>query len=119
MPLDAPSSVLLKPLAFITAFHAVRPLNPAYVERLRQKVRAIGVKPYPLSVTPAGVLFGGRHGQHRDRAGQIQRGELGGGEIGPEVGGACHAPILRSAYIQCRDQGKPVALCPAARHSTW
>jgi DNA modification methylase len=61
MPLDAPSSVLLKPLAFITAFHEVRPLNPAYVERLRQKVRAIGVKPYPLSVTPAGVLFGGRH----------------------------------------------------------
>jgi|GEM_PF-155247 len=61
MPLDAPFSVLLKPLAFITAFHEVRPLNPAYVERLRQKVRAIGVKPYPLSVTPAGVLFGGRH----------------------------------------------------------
>jgi len=61
MPLDAPSSVELKPLDFITAFHAVRPLNPAYVERLRQKVRAIGVKPYPLSVTPAGVLFGGRH----------------------------------------------------------
>jgi DNA modification methylase len=61
MPLDAPFSVLLKPLAFITTFHEVRPLNPAYVERLRQKVRAIGVKPYPLSVTPAGVLFGGRH----------------------------------------------------------
>jgi DNA modification methylase/ParB-like chromosome segregation protein Spo0J len=61
MPLDAPSSVELKPLDFITAFHEVRPLNPAYVERLRQKVRAIGVKPYPLSVTPAGVLFGGRH----------------------------------------------------------
>lgn len=61
MPLDASSSVELKPLDFITAFHEVRPLNPAYVERLRQKVRAIGVKPYPLSVTPAGVLFGGRH----------------------------------------------------------
>ena len=61
MPLDATPSVLLKPLAFITGFHEVRPLNPAYVERLRQKVRAIGVKPYPLSVTPAGVLFGGRH----------------------------------------------------------
>ena len=61
MPLDAIPSVLLKPLAFITCFHEVRPLNPAYVERLRQKVRAIGVKPYPLSVTPAGVLFGGRH----------------------------------------------------------
>ena len=61
MPLDAPFSVLLKPLAFVTTFHEVRPLNPAYVERLRQKVRAIGVKPYPLSVTPAGVLFGGRH----------------------------------------------------------
>ncbi len=61
MPLDAPVSVSLKPLSFITAFHEVRPLNPAYVTRLRQKVRAIGVKPYPLSVTPAGVLFGGRH----------------------------------------------------------
>ena len=61
MPLDAPSSVELKPLDFITAFHEVRPLNPAYVERLRQKVRAIGVKPYPLSITPAGMLFGGRH----------------------------------------------------------
>ena len=42
MPLDAASSVELKPLDFITAFHEVRPLNPAYVERLRQKVRAIG-----------------------------------------------------------------------------
>ena len=61
MPLDATPSVLLKPLSFITGFHEVRPLNPAYVGRLRQKVRAIGVKPYPLSVTPAGVLFGGRH----------------------------------------------------------
>jgi DNA modification methylase len=68
MPLDAPSSVLLKPLAFITAFHEVRPLNPAYVERLRQKVRAIGVKPYPLSVTPAGLLFGGRHRYEAFRA---------------------------------------------------
>ena len=61
MPFDALPSVLLKPLSFITAIHEVRPLNPAYVERLRQKLRAIGVKPYPLSVTPAGVLFGGRH----------------------------------------------------------
>jgi predicted transcriptional regulator len=61
MPFDAPPSVQLKPLSFITAIHEVRPLNPAYVERLRQKLRAIGVKPYLLSVTPAGVLFGGRH----------------------------------------------------------
>ena len=61
MPLDATTSVLLKPLSFISSFHEVRPLSPAYVERLRQKVRAIGVKPYPLSVTPQGVLFGGRH----------------------------------------------------------
>ncbi|WP_165943345.1 DNA modification methylase [Roseicella aquatilis] len=61
MPLDATPSVVLKPLSFVSAFHEVRPLNPAYVERLRQKVRAIGVKPYPLSVTPAGLLFGGRH----------------------------------------------------------
>ena len=68
MPLDAPSSVQLKPLAFVTGFHEVRPLNPTYVERLRQKVRAIGVKPYPLSVTPAGVLFGGRHRYEAFRA---------------------------------------------------
>ena len=59
MPLDAPSSVLLQPLTFVTSLHEIRPLNTAYVERLRQKIRAIGVKPYPLSVTPAGVLFGG------------------------------------------------------------
>lgn len=68
MPLDATPSVLLKPLTFISGFHEVRPLNPAYVERLRQKVRAIGVKPYPLSVTPAGVLFGGRHRYEAFRA---------------------------------------------------
>jgi DNA modification methylase len=68
MPLDAPSSVLLKPLAFVSGFHEVRPLNSAYVERLRQKVRAIGVKPYPLSVTSAGVLFGGRHRYEAFRA---------------------------------------------------
>ena len=68
MPLDATASVLLKPLSFITAFHEVRPLNPAYVERLQQKVRTIGVKPYPLSVTPAGMLFGGRHRYEAFRA---------------------------------------------------
>jgi DNA modification methylase len=61
MPLDVPASVTLKPISFITSFHEVRPVNPAYVERIRAKVREIGVKPYPLSVTPAGVLFGGRH----------------------------------------------------------
>jgi DNA modification methylase len=61
MPLDQTASVALRPLSFITAFHEVRPVNPAYVERIRAKVREIGVKPYPLSVTPAGVLFGGRH----------------------------------------------------------
>ena len=61
MPLDTPSSVLLKPLTFVTAVHEIRPLNTAYVKRLQQKICAIGVKPYPLSVTPAGVLFGGRH----------------------------------------------------------
>jgi DNA modification methylase len=61
MPLDALSSVLLKPLTFVTGFHEVRPLNLIYVGLLQRKVQAIGVKPYPLSVTPAGVLFGGRH----------------------------------------------------------
>ena len=68
MPLDGSSSVELKPLTFVSTFHEVRPLSPAYVERLRQKVRAIGVKPYPLSVTPAGVLFDGRHRYEAFRA---------------------------------------------------
>lgn len=49
------------PLSFIRSCHEVRPLNLAYVEKLRAKIREIGVKPYPLSVTPDGVLFGGRH----------------------------------------------------------
>lgn len=50
-----------KPLSFVTSFHEVRPLSPEYVERIRVKVREIGVKPYPLSVTTEGVLYGGRH----------------------------------------------------------
>ncbi|MGD9729880.1 MAG: site-specific DNA-methyltransferase [Nitrospiraceae bacterium] len=54
-------SVQIKPLSFITGFHEVRPVSPQYVERIRVKVREIGVKPYPLSVTSGGVLFGGRH----------------------------------------------------------
>lgn len=61
----SPRSILgnteLRPLSFVAAFHEVRPVNPAYVERLRAKIREIGVKPYPLSVTPEGVLYGGRH----------------------------------------------------------
>lgn len=52
---------VMKPLDFVTSFHEVRPLNLAYLERLRAKVRDIGPKPYPLSVTPDGILFGGRH----------------------------------------------------------
>lgn len=51
----------IRPLSFVAGFHEVRPLNTAYLERLRVKVREIGIKPYPLSVTPDGVLFGGRH----------------------------------------------------------
>lgn len=54
-------SVQIKPLSFITGFHEVRPVSPQYVERIRVKVREIGVKPYPLSVTSGGILFGGRH----------------------------------------------------------
>lgn len=50
-----------RPLSFVRDFHEVRPVNAAYVERIRAKVRQIGVKPYPLSVTPDGILFGGRH----------------------------------------------------------
>lgn len=55
------SSVQSKSLDFIRDFHEVRPVNAAYVERIRAKVRDIGVKPYPLSVTSEGILFGGRH----------------------------------------------------------
>lgn len=50
-----------KPLSFVTSFHEVRPVSPEYVDRIRAKVREIGVKPYPLSVTSNGVLYGGRH----------------------------------------------------------
>lgn len=50
-----------RPLSFVTGFHEVRPVNPAYVEKIRAKIRDIGVKPYPLSVTPDGILYGGRH----------------------------------------------------------
>jgi hypothetical protein len=50
-----------RPLAFITAFHEVRPVDAQYVERIRAKVREVGVKPYPLSVTADGTLYGGRH----------------------------------------------------------
>ena len=56
-----PSVTEVRPLAFVTGFHEVRPLNPAYLERLRRKIREIGAKPYPLSVTRAGILYGGRH----------------------------------------------------------
>lgn len=51
----------VRPLSFIKAVHHVRPINPAYVERLRAKIREIGVKPYPLSVTPDGLCYGGGH----------------------------------------------------------
>ena len=50
-----------KSLEFVREFHEVRPVNATYVERIRAKVREIGVKPYPLSVTSEGILFGGRH----------------------------------------------------------
>lgn len=50
-----------KPISFIKGFHEVRPVCPSYVERIQAKVREIGVKPYPLSVTSDGTLYGGRH----------------------------------------------------------
>lgn len=51
----------LRPLTFVTGFHEVRPLNHDYLKRLSKKINEIGAKPYPLSVTPDGVLYGGRH----------------------------------------------------------
>ena len=59
--LHADSVTEIRPMSFVSGFHEVRPLNAAYLDRLRAKVREIGVKPYPLSVTPDGILFGGRH----------------------------------------------------------
>lgn len=50
-----------RPLSFVRGFHEVRPISPQYVERIRAKVREIGVKPYPISVTTDGILYGGRH----------------------------------------------------------
>jgi len=52
---------VVKPLDFVSSFHEVRPVSADYVERLRAKLREIGPKPYPLSVTSDGVLYGGRH----------------------------------------------------------
>lgn len=49
------------PLSFVRERHFVRPINQRYVEQLTQKIGEVGPKPYPLSVTPGGVLFGGHH----------------------------------------------------------
>lgn len=54
-------SIGLRPLSIIVSRRLVRPINAAYVERLAKKVAAVGLKPYPLSVTPDGVLYGGNH----------------------------------------------------------
>ena len=55
------SETVVKPLSFIQTVYAVRPINRPYVEELRSRMRTLGVKPYPLSVTPDGVLYGGLH----------------------------------------------------------
>jgi len=57
----AEDTLQMLPLKFIKAVHEVRPVNPTYVSKLREKIKQIGLKPYPLSVTPDGVLFGGIH----------------------------------------------------------
>jgi hypothetical protein len=53
--------VRMVPLTFVKQVHEIRPLNADYVQKLREKLRQIGLKPYPLSVAPDGTLFGGRH----------------------------------------------------------
>lgn len=51
-----------KPLSFVTDCHRVRPLNDAFVERLRASIREKGYKAQrPLCVTPDGVLWDGNH----------------------------------------------------------
>ncbi|MCY1368886.1 hypothetical protein D9M69_558920 [compost metagenome] len=46
------------------------------------------------------VLLDRGHGQHGHGARLVQQVKVGGGEVGPVAQGACHVPILRSAYIQ-------------------
>ena len=49
------------PLSFIRDRHKVRRINQAYVEHLANTMKQIGIKDFPIDVTPDGILFGGNH----------------------------------------------------------
>lgn len=49
------------PLSFVKNRHLVRVINEKYLSVLIDKIKTLGVKAYPLSVTPGGLLFGGNH----------------------------------------------------------
>ncbi len=55
------SSVQELPLAFIRQRHLVRAINFSYVDQLVRSIKRVGVKAFPLAVTPDGTLFGGNH----------------------------------------------------------
>lgn len=49
------------PLSFVRGHHLVRAINHGYVDQLAQTVKRLGVKAFPLAVTPDGILFDGHH----------------------------------------------------------
>lgn len=51
----------IRPLSFVSDRHKVRRINQAYVEHLANTMRLIGIKDFPIDVTPDGILFGGNH----------------------------------------------------------
>ena len=51
----------MRPLSFIRDRHKVRRINQAYVEHLANTMKQIGIKDFPIDVTPDGILFGGNH----------------------------------------------------------
>ncbi len=51
----------MRPLSFIRDRHKVRRINQSYVEHLADTMKQIGIKDFPLDVTPDGILFGGNH----------------------------------------------------------
>lgn len=50
-----------RPLSFIREQHWVRPLQDRYVDSLVDKIKEMGLLPFPLSVTPDGLLYSGNH----------------------------------------------------------
>ncbi|MBF0160025.1 MAG: ParB N-terminal domain-containing protein [Magnetococcales bacterium] len=55
------STITMQPLSFIREQHLVRRIHEQRVARLISNIERIGVKSFPLAVTPDGVLFGGNH----------------------------------------------------------